>query len=760
MKAEIVSRYHIVLKLMDTIAQFEEDVFWDIVRIGVELLPEEVFEYVRENVASEILRHEKEVNFHKNDVGQASKRGKIKSKRSEEDEIEDVKNIVYQAVDRILGSDQHNEMARRFNSAQVFAIRKRMPSRFNPLAGNEHKGFRNELISYLREQVFQIIKDEVDELEKRIQTISTYFDLEEFEQKFILLVFHETYHHGTFLSDFIRTEPEATKLFSGINEVYEKYNLLENDDDHPLIQKGLLTYSRPRSSLILTKSCLQWILSDKDPDLMDMFLQIENCDEAYGLSSFPLDAETVEVCKHILSSDKGASMLVHGKEGTGKTEFVKSLIRNIGKKCIFLRPFNKKGKDSISERRMALYVASRVVSSIGNGILVVDEADDLLNTNKQFSFFGMTPINKDDDKAWVNQFMDKCDAKIVWIANDLNLHRSTVRRFNFMIKFPDLSHEQMCTMVSKVVGESDVEVKGELNISEIVDRFSGLTIGSFGTAVKTAEGVVGDSVVQKDVFFKVLDSHYNEIGTSGPKRTLVKNFNHELINSNYPINKIFMSVESLLAGKSHLPQLTMLLYGLPGTGKTELVHQIAKKYGLKLYSYGASDLVSKWAGESEKNIAKAFSSVGSNGKSLLFIDEADSLFTSRKTAERSWIVSQTNELLRQMENFRGIFVAATNFDTLLDEACLRRFHLKVEMLPLKPDQIVQIYQDKFKKAEGELSDSEIIRLQNLRNVAFGDIHAVWSKLSYESCLKHSEVISNLESELKWKRDKKEIGLHI
>jgi|GEM_PF-2483913 len=758
MKPEILSQHHVVLKLIDSIQRFEEDVFWDIVRISLEILPNETFQYALDAIVDEILRDEDEIRKFQRTSLDFARRGKGKSKKNEDDDPQSIKESIYNDVEKMLSSDHSRDLPRRFNYVHHRRIRRDLSSAFNPLTGDVHRKFRIEIVSRLREGVVQNICGEEDVLGNRIKTISRYFDLEDFEEKFILLVFHETHNVDTFLSDFIRSEPEVTKVFSGTNELYEGYNLLEDDEEHPLIQKGLVAYSKQRGSLILSRSCLQWILSESEPDLMDMFLQIESCKDAYPLSSFPLDDSTIEVCRQVLIGNIGSNILIHGKEGTGKTEFAKSIAKDVDAKCFFLRPFNKKGKDSISERRMALYIASRVISNIEKSVLIVDEADDLLCTQRSFSFFGMSKGNKDDDKAWVNQFMDKCLGKIIWIANDLNLHRSTVRRFNFMINFPELSHEQMCSMVSRVVRESKFGIKGELNIPQLVERFSGLTIGSFGTAAKTAEAVDGDLKTKKEVFFKILDSHFVEIGDAGPKRNLARDFNPNFINSSYPIQKIYTSVESLLEGRSQVPQLTMLLYGLPGTGKTEVVHQIAKKFGLKLHAYGSSDLESKYVGETEKNIANAFRKVGSNGKSILFIDEADSLFTNRKAAERSWEVSRTNEILRQMENFRGIFVAATNFQSLLDEACLRRFHLKVEMLPLKSEQLLNIYRAKFEMVAGMLSENEKTKLADFKNVAFGDIHAVWTKLSYESSLTHDEIISCLESELKWKKDKKEIGL--
>lgn len=422
MKPEVLSRYHTILKLIDSINKFEEDVFWDIVRVALEVMPEEKIDFVIERVVGEILNDVELIRKFNRPSIEVSRRAKSRQPKAEEEDPEAVKEKVYNEIERLLCYDYSKDHSRRFVNVDVRRIRRDISRASSMLPGREYKKLRNELMNNLKDELLDLIKGNNDLLGERVKKIAKYFDLEEFEERFILLVFHETFFVDTALSEFIRSEPEVTKVFCGTNEIYEEYELIDNDDDHPLIQKGLLSVSRSRSSLLLTKTCLQWILSENDPDLLDMFLQIENCNESFDLHSFPIEESTVEVCKNILSAKVGCNILIHGREGTGKTEFSKSIAKEIGLKCFFLRPFNKKGKDSISERRMALYVASRIMSNIENSVLIVDEADDLLYTSKGFSFFGVSLGSKDDDKAWVNQFMDKSQSKIVWIANDLNLH--------------------------------------------------------------------------------------------------------------------------------------------------------------------------------------------------------------------------------------------------------------------------------------------------------------------------------------------------
>lgn len=133
------------------------------------------------------------------------------------------------------------------------------------------------------------------------------------------------------------------------------------------------------------------------------------------------------------------------------------------------------------------------------------------------------------------------------------------------------------------------------------------------------------------------------------------------------------------------PKGSLCLYGAPGTGKTQFVEHLAQQLGMPLIIKQASDLMSKWLGESEKNIAAAFEEAESQ-EAILFLDEGDSFLRDRNQARASWEVTQVNELLQHMERFPGIFVVATNLFKGLDAAALRRFTFKMELLELDADQ--------------------------------------------------------------------------
>lgn len=133
----------------------------------------------------------------------------------------------------------------------------------------------------------------------------------------------------------------------------------------------------------------------------------------------------------------------------------------------------------------------------------------------------------------------------------------------------------------------------------------------------------------------------------------------------------------------------MLLHGLPGTGKTAFGKALAEKLDKPLLQHQASSLLSMWVGGTEKNIRSMFDEAQLEG-GILLLDEADSFLRGRDLAQRSWEVTQVNELLTQMEAFDGIFICTTNRLDDLDAAALRRFDFKVEFRPLRIDQRLRL----------------------------------------------------------------------
>ncbi|NCA92679.1 ATP-binding protein [bacterium] len=126
----------------------------------------------------------------------------------------------------------------------------------------------------------------------------------------------------------------------------------------------------------------------------------------------------------------------------------------------------------------------------------------------------------------------------------------------------------------------------------------------------------------------------------------------------------------------------ILLYGPPGTGKTMIAKAIANEVGAKFYAIKGSDIVSKWVGESEKNINSLFETARKDPLAIIFIDEVDSLLRNRGDDPHNY--RRVNEFLQQMDGFIGrnpnlLLLGATNRPWDIDNAAVRsgRFSQKI-----------------------------------------------------------------------------------
>jgi transitional endoplasmic reticulum ATPase len=135
----------------------------------------------------------------------------------------------------------------------------------------------------------------------------------------------------------------------------------------------------------------------------------------------------------------------------------------------------------------------------------------------------------------------------------------------------------------------------------------------------------------------------------------------------------------------------------------------------------ASDLLSKYVGDNERNIARMFRQA-TEQDAVLVLDEADSFLADRQHALHSWEVTLVNEMLTQMESFPGIFIATTNLDSHLDTASSRRFVMKVRFDWLTPEQGWQLFQRELMRLGGRLEDAAVWepKIRQLRTLAPGD----------------------------------------
>jgi AAA+ superfamily predicted ATPase len=124
------------------------------------------------------------------------------------------------------------------------------------------------------------------------------------------------------------------------------------------------------------------------------------------------------------------------------------------------------------------------------------------------------------------------------------------------------------------------------------------------------------------------------------------------------------------------PGYRALFYGPPGTGKTLAATLLGKQFGQDVYRIDLSQVVSKYIGETEKNLEKIFNKAA-NKNWILFFDEADALFGKRSNVQNAhdkYANQEVSYLLQRVEDFPGLIILASNFKSNIDQAFIRRFN--------------------------------------------------------------------------------------
>jgi SpoVK/Ycf46/Vps4 family AAA+-type ATPase len=137
---------------------------------------------------------------------------------------------------------------------------------------------------------------------------------------------------------------------------------------------------------------------------------------------------------------------------------------------------------------------------------------------------------------------------------------------------------------------------------------------------------------------------------------------------------------------------------------------------------------------------------------VLLLDEADSFLQDRQGAQRSWEITQVNEMLTQMEAFRGIFIASTNLLGNLDAASLRRFDAKIRLDYLKPDQAWALFRSLL-QAHGIEERAHLQKeLARLHNLTPGDFAAIQRRLRFLAVPTAEALVHLLRDECAMKTD--------
>ncbi len=413
-------------------------------------------------------------------------------------------------------------------------------------------------------------------------------------------------------------------------------------------------------------------------------------------SDFAHVEEPARIARELLavalkSGRSGVNLLLHGPTGTGKTMLASLLASEVGANLFAAGRADEHGESAKARERLSSLLLGQRLVSRGRALLLFDEMEDLLGgpLAALFGHVGLDGVSK----QWFNQLLETNPVPTIWITNDTDgIDPAYLRRFSYVMELGALGPQQRARALRRHLGPaSQIEAA---DVDAIAQRFRA-SPAQLASAVATARMLAADGQPDRVTIERVLAPTEKILTGSDPMRRRifdVSQYQSDAVQSPDDLEAIAVRLASWKPGAG--PGVSLCLHGPPGTGKTEYVHYLAHCMGRPVLHRRASDLMSKWVGETEQQIAAAFREAEQDDAVLLF-DEADTFLRDRRQAQHGWEVSQVNEFLQQLEEFRGVVACTTNLREELDPASLRRFIFKIEFRFLEPAQSMALFRTRF-----------------------------------------------------------------
>ena len=626
---------------------------------------------------------------------------------------------------------------------------------FSKIPPGFHREISRKAIDLLGRKIEKLRYNGTSELEKNLSNMREMFGLtdhetefctflyivsnyEQFEEYFVNHLGSQKFSGRRYLSNAINmSQGQLNDILSGKLEKIglfeiDKYDLSLEDDFRPLFENP--------SPKIISKTFFTRL--SKNPVPLDHHF----VGEKEIKHSLRLLKEKPKTSSHIL---------LYGPPGTGKTSFAAGIAERLGMPSYGI----VRGEANTTKNRRAAILACINMTNSGKGsLIVVDEADNLLNTRYSWLMRGET-----QDKGWLNELLEEPGLRMIWITNWINeIEDSVLRRFAYSLHFRPFSKRQRIQLWDNILGSNkSKKFFNKSQIEELARRYS-VSAGAMDLAVKKAKET---GLKTKRGFCETvelaLEAHktlLNDGEKTVDRDKIEKEYSLDGLNIKGDINAVMGQLEKFDAflRKSHqdeIVNMNLLFYGPPGTGKSELARYMGEQLDREIICKRVSDIQSKWVGEGEKNIRAAFEEA-EREEAILIMDEAESLLFNRDRAQCSWEISFTNEFLTSMERFRGILICTSNRMKDLDDASIRRFNHKLGFGYLTHEGNVSFYRKLLLPLiKSPLDRENEDRLRGISDLSPGDFKTVRDRYAFypKRGLKHQTIVRALEEEARVKK---------
>ena len=437
----------------------------------------------------------------------------------------------------------------------------------------------------------------------------------------------------------------------------------------------------------------------------------------------------------------GVNVLLYGPPGTGKTQLARSMAQSLGCDLYEVLSENRDGDPISAQSRLGSYALVMHFVGKSRAMVVFDECSDVFDEAGFGVYAPLRPSTRLGGKAWMNRTLENNPVPTFWLSNDIGgMDAAMLRRFDIVIELAVPPQPVRRAIAQQHCGA--LASQTTIDALACSERLAPAVLTRAAQVAGIVAGCAGapsaDVTLLRLVNQTLRVQGFAEVHLHDPAR-LPDTYDPALVNTD-------VDLAAMAAGVARAGSARLCLYGPPGTGKSAFARWLAQQIGRPLVLRRASDLISKWLGESEQNIARAFREAQRDG-AVLVIDEVDSFLQERHGAERSWEVTQVNEMLTQMEAFSGVFVATTNLIDGLDAAALRRFDLKAKFDFLRSHQAVELLNRQCAGLGlGPPDGEQIRRIGALEQLTPGDFAAVVRRHAFQPLTHPEALVSALSAE--------------
>lgn len=386
-----------------------------------------------------------------------------------------------------------------------------------------------------------------------------------------------------------------------------------------LVRSGIIVKGHNSNELSISSTAASYLAGSSHLNILDSLMRNTDCSSALSLSEHNVPPEKIASVLNLIKSKRGTNILLYGKPGTGKTEFVKSLGSALNKKVYFINQKNEDGEEDLAHRKTGIIAAMNMLD-LNKSIIVVDECDSIININDGF----WRCEKENDSKAWINDIIENSNQNVVWISNRVDgVDESTKRRFSYSIEFLNLSHKQRVKVWENQIASASITFIDRKQIDVFAKQYQ-VNAGGIALALKDVSSM--KNLKTKEEKVRVLESllaqHQSFVFGHSPLNPLAKTYSLEALNSDVDLHSVVTAFKRFIdysakSDNKEISNMNLLLQGPPGTGKTEFVKYLAQTIGKEILVKRMSDLMSKYVGETEKLIKGAFKEAARSDSILL-----------------------------------------------------------------------------------------------------------------------------------------------